>query len=280
MRAVSRVLALAVALGAAAFLVDGSEAQSAKVEHAAIPHGQYVVEVWRDPVDGELTFRTGGSHDRAILRRLTLYHLIEGRLSSVVVFSAAAHAWRPIRLQYGLTPERVDAALAAGDRVDRPALMDVPSLDRSTRQYFFAKDFGTDVRALRRAAGFPVPSPGLMLGGLRLADVFLGQSRGPRRLVDGGYVATLTYSATPDRLGTGERQLGVYAAPPGTSAADSYRMFFRSSRQRLVGPGYEALLTPDGQAILRYRGMYVLVFPQFDLPLTELRAALSRVANS
>jgi hypothetical protein len=101
--------------------------------------------------------------------------------------------------------------------------MDVPRLDRSARQYFFAWDFGTDVRALRGAAAFPVPSPGLTLAGLRLADVLLGRSRGPGRLVDGG------------------------------------------GRQRTDR---------------RSRGIYLLLSPQFDLPLSELRAALRGVANS
>jgi hypothetical protein len=279
MRVVSRVVA--VMLGAVAvFAAVGAKAQVAQVQHATVPVGQYVVELWRDPADGELAFQLGGSDDWEILQRQTLYDLIDGRLNGVTVYSAAARAWRPIRSRFGLTPDQVDAALAAGDRVDRPELMDVPRLDRSTRSYFFRKDFGTDVRALRKAARFPVPSPGLTLAGLRLADVSLGQSRVPGRLVDGGYVADLVYSATPDHLGTGERQLSVDAAPSGTAAADSYKRFFLAGGQWLARPGYDARLTPDGQAILRYRGLYVLVFPRFDLPLSDLREVLRKIANS
>jgi hypothetical protein len=279
MRVVSS--AVAVVLAAAALLAAASsKAESPQVEHATVPRGQVVVELWRDPTDGALALQLQGSGDYELLRRRTLYDFVEGQVSEVTVFSTTSVPWKRIRLRYGVTREEVDAALAAGDRADRPSLFDVPKLDRTRRAYFFVEDFGTNVRALRKAARFPVPSPGLTLAGLRLADVALTQSRGPGHLVDRGYVANLFYSATPDRPGTGERQLSVAAASSGTGAGDSYRQFFLSSRRRLVGPGYEARLTDDGQAILRYRGIYVLVFPQFDLSLSGLRAVLGKVANS
>jgi hypothetical protein len=279
MRVVSRVVA--VALGAAALLAAASsKAQSPQVEHAAIPLGRYLVELWRDPADGALALQFQGSGDYVLLRRRTLYAFEEGHVNTVSVFSTTTAPWKRIHLRFGVTSEQADAALAAGDHADRPPLMDIPRLDRTTRAYLFVRDFGTDVRALRKAARVPVPSPGLTLAGLRLADVALTQSRGPGRLVDGGYVANLFYSATPERLGTGERQFAVEAASPRSWAGDSYKQSFLSSPRRLVGPGYDARLTSDRQAILRYHGIYVLLFPHFDLPLSALRAALRKVANS
>jgi hypothetical protein len=279
MRVVSKVVAVGL-VTAALLAAASSKAQSPQVQHAVVPVGRYLVELWRDPADSEVAFRLQGSEDWEIFRRQRLYDFVEGHVDSVSVYSTVNRGWKSIRLRYGVTQDQADAALAAGDRVDRPPLMEVPRLDRTPRAYLFVRDFGTDVRALRKSARFPVPSPGLTLAGLRLADVALTQSRGPGRLVDGGYVANLFYSATPDRLGTGESHFAVEAASPRSSAGDSYKRSFLSSPRRLVGPGYEARLTSDGQAILRYHGIYVLLVPTFELPMSELRAALSQVANS
>jgi hypothetical protein len=280
MPAVSRLVA--IGLGAAAILVSAAwRAQTPQVQHALVPVGQVAVELWRDPGDGELALQYQGSDDWTILRRRTRYDLIEGRLSNVTVYLTTARAWKPIHSQYGFTPEQVDAALDSSQRVDRPRLMDIPSLDRPTRAYFFVRDFGTDVGRLRKAARFPVPAPGQTLAGLQLANVSLSQFRGPGRLVDGGYVASLFYSANPDHLGRGERQLALEAAWPRTNAGDSYRRsFFAASSLRLVGPGYDARLTSTGDAILRYQGIYVLVSLRLDLSVSRLRAVLSQIGRS
>jgi len=272
---------LAIGLGSAALVTAVAwRAQAPQVQHATVPLGQLVVELWRNPVDGEVAFQFQGSHDWTILRRRTLYDLIEGRLSNVTVYLTAADAWKKIQHWYGLMPEHVDAALSGGDSVARPQLMEVPKLDRATRGYLYARDFGTDTGRLRKAAHFPVPAPGPTLAGLQLADVSLLQSRGPGRLVDIGYVAYLVYSADPDRIGTGERLLGLDAASPRSGWGGSYRDFFVRSRTRLVGSGYDARQTSDGRVILRYHGSYVLVAPNWDLPLSQLRAVLSKIGRS
>lgn len=279
MRAASRLVA--GGLGAAALLVSVAwRAQTPQVQHAVVPVRQFALEVWRDPADGELALQFQGSDSWTILRGRTLYYQTEGRVSNVAVYLTAPDAWKPIHSQYGLTPEQVDAALSGGDRVDRPPLMDLPRLERPPRAYFFVRDFGTDVRRLRQAAQFPVPSPGPTLAGLRLARVSLTQSRGPGRLVDGGYVANLFYSANPEHSGTGERQLAIFAASPRSSAGDSYRMSFTASSTRLVGPGYDARLSSRGDTILRYHGIYVLIFPRIDLSARQLRTVLSRIGRS
>jgi len=123
-----------------------------------------------------------------------------------------------------------------------------------------------------------VPSPGLRLAGLRLADSLLTQTRGPGRLVDSGYLAALVYSADPSRLGTGEPLLQVEAALRGP-AGDSYRRSFAASRSRLAGPGYDARLT-DAGPILRYHGTYVLVSLCMHLAPRRLRSVLIAIARS
>jgi hypothetical protein len=261
-------------------MAAGWRSQAPQVQHAIVPVGDAVVELWRDPVDGELALQFQGSGDRTILRRRTLYHLIEGHLSNVTVYLTAADAWKPIRVRYGLTPEQIDAALGRGDSVARPQLMEVPKLDRATRGYLYARDFGTDTGRLRKAARFSVPAPGPTLAGLRLARVGLLQSRGPGRLRDIGYVASLVYSATPDRIGTGERRLALDAASPRSGYGGSYRDFFVKSRTRIVGRGYDARLASDGRVILRYHGSYVLVDLNLDLSPGRLRAVLSKIGRS
>jgi hypothetical protein len=270
----------AVGLAVAALLISTAwRDESPKVEHALVPVGQFTVEVWHDPAVGELALRYQGADDLMILDGRTRYDLIEGQLSNVTVYMNAVGLWKPVTTRYGVTAEQVSAALSSGDRVDRPSLMDIPNLVRPSRPYYFVRDFGTQVRVLRRAARFPVPAPGPVLAGLQLAHVTLSQTRGPGRLVDGVYVASLSYSADPEHIGTGERQLGVESASVRSPAGDSYRQFFATSRRRLVGRGYDARLTDSG-VILRYHGIYVLVFPRWDASLAELRAVLSKVARS
>jgi hypothetical protein len=255
MRRGSRLLA--IGLAAAALLVSFAwRSQAAQVQHATVGLGpDRVVELWRDPADGEVALRFRGGDDWTILRRRTLYGVIGGQVSNVTVYPAAVDAWRPIHIRYGLTSHQVDAALAGGDRVERPPLMAVPRLDRTTHAYLYARDFATNVLMLRSAARFPVPAPGPSLAGLRLADVQLTQSRGPGRLVERGYLARLVYSAAPDRLGTGERQLYVEGASPRSGAGDSYRRFFAAStvrprRARLRRPADEP--RPGGPALPRH----------------------------
>jgi len=44
------------------------------------------------------------------------------------------------------------------------------------------------------------------------------------------------------------------ASPAGGWWGASYATFFFKSRRRIEGPGYDARLTSDGDAILRYHG--------------------------
>jgi hypothetical protein len=278
MQRASRFLALGL-VATALLVMAGWRFQTPQVQHATVPVGQVVVELWRDPADGELAIQLRSADGWTILRRRTLVDVFEGHVNSMAVYLTAAGAWKSIRSRYGLTADRVDAALRRGDSVDRPSLMDVPKLDRQTRAYVFVRDFATDVPRLRRAVHFRVPAPGPTLAGLLLADVALVQFRGPGRLVDAGYVAHLAYSADPAHLGTGERQLGIDAASPRSGAAGTYKAAFLASHRRLVGPGYDARLTDSG-TILRYHGTYVLVFPRWDLPVGQLREILSRIGRS
>jgi hypothetical protein len=162
----SRLLALGF-LCAATLVSAGWRTQTSDVEHALLPR-QLPLELWRDPADGEVALRWQGSSDWTLLRGRTRFDLIEGHLNRLVVYVTGATAWKPIHEEYGVTEAEVDAALDAGDHVQRPSLMNVPNLDRPSHPYYFVRDFGSDVGMLRRAARFPVPAPGPILAGLRL----------------------------------------------------------------------------------------------------------------
>jgi hypothetical protein len=206
--------------------------------------------------------------------------VIQNRLAGVTVYQTQDDAWRPIQIRFGLTAGQVSQALAAGSLVPRPSLMDPLRPEPEVQSYVFDRDFGTNMRKLRQVAQFAVPAPGPLLAGLRLADAALVRVRGPGHAVDSGYVAGLTYSADPDQLGTGERELTVSAASPRLGAGANYAAEFSNGSARLVGPGYDARLTGSGSAILRYHRAYVLVAPNWGLPSNQWRPLLSRIGRS
>jgi hypothetical protein len=56
----SRLLAIGLAV-AALIVVPAWRFEARQVQHATLPVGEGVVELWRDPVDAELAFRFQGT---------------------------------------------------------------------------------------------------------------------------------------------------------------------------------------------------------------------------
>jgi hypothetical protein len=141
-----------------------------------------------------------------------------------------------------------------------------------------ASDFGTNLKALRRTAGFAVPSPGLRLDGRKLAVVSL--SRTVTTNLDSGPLAVIVYSSDPARLGAGSSEIVINVAPPTTGVGQSYASFFAKSRRHVGGTGVDARLTSDGDAILRYHGSYVFVRLDGKSSDGRWRTVLQRIAQS
>jgi len=114
----------------AALIAGGWRSQPTLVEHAVVPVGSSSVEIWRDPGDGELALQWQGADSWTLVRGRTVFRVTQARLEQLELFAASADLWRPIRLQYTLTPDGIEAALRSGNRVPRPSLMGVPNLDR------------------------------------------------------------------------------------------------------------------------------------------------------
>lgn len=272
--------AVGVVLAAAmAFVAAGWGASSPSVRHASVrlehpgPGGlPLVVDVWRDAADGELAFRLRGGGDVSLLRGRTIFDVVDGRLGDVTVYSRLRRAWNIIDARFGVTAARTSAALAAGETVARPALMTVPKPD--PYEYTFSRDFGANLAALRRAVRFAVPSPGPRLDGRALWDVLLSRTRTAN--ADSGELGVIIYSSKP----SGDNQVLLNAASAENGNGVAYAGFFARSRRRVGGPGVDARLTDDGEAILRYHGSYVLV--QLDGRATESRwrSVLGRIARS
>jgi hypothetical protein len=273
-----RRVSSAVAAVAAVLLLAGWDTASTRVQHAAVSLGSheghtFVVDVWRDPSNGETAFRFQGESDDDVLRGRTLASVSEGKLVDTTVYSTSSAAWKIVDARFGLTASRTHQALAAGDLVDRPALMTLPTADTSGGDYVFVRDFGTDLAALRHAARFAVPSPGRRLDGLKLADASLDRWLSG----DPGYVADITYA---NSLRSGSDQILLNIALPSTTVGSSYASLYGQSRERITGPGYEARRTSDGDLILRYHGSYVLVRIDGSQTDARIRSILQRIARS
>jgi hypothetical protein len=235
-----------------------------------------IVDVWSDPSTGELAFQFHGDRDVDLLRGKTIFGVIEGRLADETVYQHLVDAWRILHERYLLTPARTLAALRAGETVARPALMRVPKPD--PLEFTYSRDFGTDLAALRRAARFSVPSPGLRLDGRVLAHVSL--DRVETSNVGPGNVAVIIYSSKPARLGAGDTEVLLNVAPPDSPSGSSYATFFSKSHHRISGPGYDARITSDGDVILRYHGSYVLVRLDENASDSHWRTVLGQIARS
>jgi hypothetical protein len=271
------------AIVAAVFVAAGWSFAVPTVQHASVslgnvgPYGlPLVVDVWRESPTGEFAFQFHGDHDVDLLRGRTIFGVIEGRLGDQTLYRRVADAWTVIHERYGLTAARTLAALKSGETVARPTLMNVPKPD--PHEYTYSRDFGTDLAALRRAARFPVPSPGLRLDGRVLAHVSL--DRVETSNVGPGNLADIIYSSNPAKLGAGDTEVLLDVAPPDSPFGSSYATSFADSRQRIPGPGYDARITSDGDAILRYHGSYVLVRLGENASDGRWRTVLRRIARS
>jgi hypothetical protein len=274
---------LALPVAAAALVAVGWSTGSMTVRHASANLGAgpggvpTVVDVWHDSATGEFAFQLrGGGGDRCLLRRKTIDEVISGQLGVVTTYSDVMDAWRVITARYGLTAARTNALLASGETVTRPALMTVPKPDPN--EYTVARDFGTNLTALRRVAGFSVPSPGPRLDGRRLAVVSLSRTRTAH--LDSGPLGVIIYSSDPAKLGGGDTETLLNVAPPTSGVGQSYAAFFAKSRRDVGGAGIDARLTSDGDAILRYHGSYVLVRLGGQASDSRWRTVLRRIARS
>jgi len=272
MRAVAAIALAAVVLVMAGWSGGGSEVRHAAVRLAHPGPGglPLVVEVWHETSTGEFTVRLRGDSDVELLRGRTIYSVTDGRVFDVTTYSKLGDAWRVVHERYGLTAKRANAALAAGRAVARPKLMTVPKPDPD--EYTVTRDFGTNVAALRHAAGFAVPSPGPRLDGRALADVSLSRTRTSNG--DSGDVGFIGYSSKPG----GDTEVTLDVAPPASGWGASYATFFAKSRKRIAG--YDARLTSDGDAILRYHGSYVLVRLDEQGTASRWRAVVGQIARS
>jgi hypothetical protein len=231
-----------------------------------------VVDIWRDASNGELAFRLRGGTDVTIVRERTIFDVVESKLSDATVYSSRRHAWSVISARFGVTESRTSAALAAGETVARPKLMTVPKPD--PQEYSFSRDFGTDLAALRRAARFAVPLPGPRLDGRALWDVSLSHTR--TATGDSGPVGVIIYSNNAS--GDNQVLLNVASAESGNGA--DYADFFTRSRRPVGGAGVDARLIDEGEAILRYRGSYVLVRLDGRTTDSRWRGVLRQIARS
>jgi hypothetical protein len=268
-----------VAAAAAILVIAGWSSAAPQVRHGSVrlahrgPGGiVLVVDIWRDASNGELAFRLRGDTDVSLLRGRTLFDVIEGQLSDATLYTDRRRAWSVIRARFGVTERRATAALAAGEMVPRPALMTVPK--RDPQEYSYSRDFGTDLAALRRAARFAVPSPGLRLDGRPLWAVLLSRTLTSGN--DSGEVGVIIYSSSP----RGDDQVLLNAASAESGNGVDYAGFFARSRRRVGGPGVDARVTDDGEAILRYHGSYVLVRLDGRATESRWRRVLRQIARS
>ena len=277
-----RVIA-SVALVVTVLVAAGWSVRTQGVRHASVRLGNVgpggiplVVDVWSDTSTGELAFQVRGGTDVSLLRGRTIFGVTDGRLGDETVYQSVRDAWRIVHERYGLTAAQATAALAAGETIARPALMTVPK--RDPYEYTFTRDFGTNMGALRRAARFALPSPGPRLDGRMLADVSLTRTR----TVNGdlGNLGVIIYSSNPARLGAGDTEDLLNVASPTSGAGASYATFFSNTGRRIAGPGYDARIMNDGDAILRYHGSYVLVRLDEQASGSRWRSVLGRIARS
>jgi hypothetical protein len=265
-----------LAIVAAVLIPAGWRTATSTVQHASIGLGNVgpggvplVVDVWSDPSTGEIAFRIQGDTDVDLLRARTIFDVTDGRLAGETVYQRAGDAWTIIHERYGLTSARTTAALAAGETVPRPPLMTVPKPD--SIGFIYSRDFGTDLAALRNAARFPVPSPGPRLDSRVLAHASLDRVEASN--VGPGNLAVIIYSSNPAKLGAGDTEVLLNAAPPTSPSGSSYATFFAKSRHRISG--VDARITSLGDVILRYHGSYVLVRMDENASDSHWRAVLA-----
>lgn len=249
------------------------------VRHALMPGRLATVEVWEDPITQTFAFQVQGDDTVDVVTARIAFRVEGGRLAERATYPTPAQALLRAEERYGLTPDALEAALASGDLVERPALMDPPPPDLNGPSTFQTVTyFGGNVAAQRRAVKFWIPSPGLHLLGLRLSQVALLRDYGPN-VADTGPVALLDYQATTSAPKI-TPELTIESAPARTWWGQSNMAFFEKSRVRLIGPGYDARFVPP-QVILRHNGSYVTVVPQVWFSVrARWRALLARIAAS
>ena len=270
-------LAVVVLLAVCGSAASGGVQSS--VRHALIPEQVATVEVWEDPITQTFAFQFQGDDTVEIVTARVVFRVEGSRLAERATYPTPAQALLQAEKRYRLTPDALEAALASGDLVERPALMNPPTPDSNgTSTFQTVTYFGGNVATQRRAVKFWIPSPGLHLLGLRLSQVALLRVYGPN-LPDSGPVALLDYQATASAPNIAP-ELTINSVPAGSAWGRSDMIFFEKSRVRLIGTGYDARLVPP-QVILRHDGSYVSVFPHNWTPTrVQWRAMLARIAAS
>ena len=112
--------------------------------------------------------RHGGELRVAIVSGRFVYTVDDGALTRRDRYWSKWEAWRVATAQFGTTPAQAARALAHGNLVRRPALMTPPK--PGTVSVTYTDDFGTNLRAFRRAVRWPVPGSPRPVLGFRLTD--------------------------------------------------------------------------------------------------------------
>lgn len=273
----SRRLLLACAVAFCIGPAAGQGASGGLVEHAVVTSAAEApaVQLWRDPSTGLVALQHDGEASLVLVQGRTVDHVDDGHLTELATYRSAHRAWAGVELRFALAQSTALAALAAGDQVRRPALMDVP---RPSPDVTFTRvwDYDTSLAALQRSVRFPVPAPGARLAGLQLADAARVRTRSAAE--DTGLTAMIAYSSDPARLGTDDRELILNAAPPTSGMGAANAALFKTLRDRMTGHGWEARFAKDGAAILRRRGSYVVVTASWAPTQAAWRAIFARIA--
>lgn len=227
---------------------------AAPVQHAVVQH----VEIWHDEA-GEYALRIVGDTRVVIVRGTTTFDVENGRLTGRDRYPTAAAGWRVVDEQLAVTRTQANAALAAGGRVPRPALMTVPP--RSVSTFTDVDHFGADTAALRRAVPWWVPSPGRSVAGLPLAD---------------DYVATFLSDgrSAGEEYRTGTRILTFETPPPGSPQSNA--RFFRTSTRRLDDDARFS----GPSLIVRHGASYVTIVTQGWSPTLRQWQAIAAAARA
>jgi len=113
--------------------------------------------VWKDNVTGEVAFQLEGDTDVLAVTGTTVAFMSKGVLSELATYRAVKRAWLVITARFGLTIEQTSAALARGEAVPRPTLMNIPRPDWLNGSYARVIDFGADVGLSAEPFAFRYP---------------------------------------------------------------------------------------------------------------------------
>lgn len=220
-------------MGLAALAVALTLAGSA--HHAVLPNYGLPFDLWQD-ASGVHALRRRGEFRVTIVSGRDIFTVDDGELTRRDRYPTRWIAWRVATAQYETTPAQAAYALAHGNRVARPAFMTPPK--PGTVSVTYTDDFGTNLRAFRRATRWPVPSSPRPVLGFRLTDAVIVTEEGTTR-------ATELFH---DRLG---RVLSFQTGPANGA-------FYRASHDALDSTARFA----DGMLIVSRGSAYVTVVVQ------------------